>query len=86
VQSKGPHKVFVRKGQGERTLSFHFCPQCGSTVFWELDFRPNHVAVAVGAMADPTFDAPTRSVWEEYRHPWVAFDVDISRFARQSPP
>jgi len=55
-------------------------------VFWELDLRPNHVAVAVGAMADPLYAAPTRSVWEESRHSWITFNHDVSRFLQQSPP
>jgi hypothetical protein len=89
VQSTGAFNIYVRDardGRDGRKLRFHFCPKCASTVFWELDFRPNHVAVAVGAMSDPHFAAPTRSVWEESRHSWITFDHDISRFPQQSSP
>ena len=86
MQAAGAYNVFVRDAQDGRKLHFHFCPKCGSTVFWELGFRPNHVAVAVGAMADPLYTAPTRSVWEESRHSWITINTDVSRFPQQSPP
>ena len=58
----------------ERT--FHFCPDCGATVFYEI---PAMVAVPVGAFADPTFPPPVFSVWEERRHPWVSVPEGAER-------
>ena len=52
-------------------MTFHFCGECGSTVYWELDGLPEFLAVAVGAFADPSFQAPTMSVYEARRHPWA---------------
>jgi hypothetical protein len=52
----------------ERT--FRFCPHCGATVFFTESTAPG---VAVGAFADPSFPAPTVSVFESRRHRW--FDV-----------
>jgi hypothetical protein len=37
VRAKGPSKIYVRDGQEGRKLRMHFCPTCGTTVFW----RPN---------------------------------------------
>jgi hypothetical protein len=54
-----------------------FCPTCGTTVYWELDLRPNWVGLAVGAFGDTGFPTPTRSVWERSRHAWVAFGHDL---------
>jgi hypothetical protein len=42
-------------------------------VFWEPARKPEAVAVAVGAFADPSFPAPTQAVWDQRRHPWVVF-------------
>lgn len=85
VTAAGTNRSYIREGQDGRRVHFHFCPECGSTVFWELDLRPDHVAVAVGAMADPAFRAPTRSSCEQSRHPWFEFNHDISRFLQQPP-
>jgi hypothetical protein len=56
--------------------TFHFCPVCGSTVYWEGEGFPGYVAVAIGTFADSTFPAPSIAVWEEARHPWVTLPPD----------
>jgi hypothetical protein len=58
----------------------HFCPECGTTVYSEGDRLPQHLGIAVGAFADPSFPAPTNSVWEQTRHPWVDFGQDLKHF------
>jgi len=54
-------------------VTFHFCPDCGATVFWEPHRKPAAIGVAVGAFADPSFPAPTQSVYREQQHPWMRF-------------
>jgi hypothetical protein len=73
VRAAGPSKIYVRDGQEGRKVRFHFCPDCGTTVYWDLDVRPDLIGVALGAFADPSFPRPTISVWEQTRHPWVEF-------------
>jgi len=85
VRIEGPSKVYVRDGQEGRKLRMHFCPTCGTNLFWELDLRPDYIGVAVGAFVDPTFPAPTRSVWEESRHRWVSFGHEIEQFTQAIP-
>jgi hypothetical protein len=62
---------FTRQSDAGRSVSFRFCPICGSTVYWEAEAFPGHIAVAVGSFADPTFPAPMHSGWEAKRHHWV---------------
>ena len=62
---------FTRRSVAGRLVTFRFCPRCGSTVYWEAEAFPGHIAVAVGAFADPTFPAPAYSGWEARRHHWV---------------
>ena len=52
-------------------ITFHFCPACGATVYWERVDTPELIAVPIGAFADPTFPPPRHSVYESYRHPWA---------------
>ena len=84
VRTQGASKVYVRDGQEGRKLRMHFCPTCGTNLYWEADRRPDDIGVAVGAFVDPNFPAPTRSVWEESRHDWVAFGHQLDHFARQT--
>ena len=80
VRPEGPEKVYTRDAQEGRKISFHFCPDCGSSVYWSADIRPDHFGIAVGCFADPGFPIPTYSVWEESKHDWVQLPEDIQRF------
>ena len=82
LRTEGPSKVYVRDGQEGRKVHMHFCPNCGTTVYWEADLRPGWIGVALGAFADPTFPRPTGSVWEETRHPWVDFGHQLEHYPR----
>jgi hypothetical protein len=86
VEAHGPATQYRREGQDGRTLTTRFCPTCGSTVYWEAEFRPDHVGVALGAFGDGGMPPPTRSVWEQSRHPWIEFTHEHVRLPRQSPP
>lgn len=51
--------------------SYHFCPRCGSTVYWYLDVAPDMVGAAVGAFIDPTFPPPVIAGFEAYGADWA---------------
>ena len=47
---------------------FHFCPDCGSQVFYTQPVEPDLIVLSVGAFADPTFPPPTESGYDSRRH------------------
>ena len=59
VTLAGKATTWVRTAESGNALTFHFCPTCGSTVYWEGEGFPGYVAVAIGNFADPNFPAPT---------------------------
>ena len=71
VTISGRPKEFVRDGGSGAQVRNYFCPDCGSTVYWQADNLPGMIAVAVGAIADKDFPAPVRSVFEQSKHRWV---------------
>jgi hypothetical protein len=77
VRTAGRSTAFARKADSGNTLTFHFCPDCGATVFWTIDAMPDLVAVAVGAFADQTFPEPKVSVFESTRHKWAMSPADL---------
>jgi hypothetical protein len=77
VRVAGNANVFVRVGDSGGKISFRFCPNCGSTVWYTLEAQPDIMAIPVGAFADPGFPAPLRSVYENRRHSWVAIPEAI---------
>ena len=82
MRVEGPSKVYVRGSDSGRKIEQHFCPECGSTVFWHSEHFPHLIGIALGAFADPSMPRPTMSVFETTRHPWVTFDHELDRFGR----
>jgi hypothetical protein len=78
VAVEGPSAVYARQADSGNTVTFHFCPACGTTVYWRLSAFPGVIAVAVGAFADPAFPAPRVSVYEERKHHWVVLPDTIT--------
>ena len=62
---------------------FHFCPECGSQVFYTEPTEPDLVVVAIGAFADPSFPPPTESGYDHHRHPWVGLPDTVERSTSQ---
>ncbi len=71
VHIVGRHRDYVRTSDEGEQRTFHFCPDCGATVFYTLSVAPDVVAVPIGAFAEPAFPPPTVSVYESRRHPWL---------------
>jgi hypothetical protein len=85
VRLAGATKTFVRKVEGsDRTVTNHFCPDCGGTVYWTLDLRPQHIGIAVGSFGDPAFNPPMRAVWTEHKHEWVVLPPHMPAFSRSA--
>jgi hypothetical protein len=60
---------------------FHFCPDCGSQVFYTEPDEPDIIVVSVGSFADPAFPWPTSSGYDSNRHPWVRLPESVTTFA-----
>jgi hypothetical protein len=76
VKIEGNATRFVRTADSGGRVVSYFCPQCGSTVYWEIpDLRPGWLAIAGGAFGHPDFPPPTMSIWERFKHEWVSIPV-----------
>lgn len=73
VKVTGESKPYTDWSEEGRTLTRRFCPTCGTTVYWEAEFKPDAVGVAVGCFTDPKFPEPVSSVWNRSKHDWVSF-------------
>jgi len=78
VQVTGTATSYTRRAQSGGTNTLHFCPNCGSTVYWELnDLKPEWIAVGVGMFVDPQFPRPSVSVWEATKHGWLSIPAEF---------
>ena len=83
VQVAGRFNDFSRISDEEdrKEHAFHFCPECGSQVFYTEPSEPDLIVVSVGSFADPTFPPPTESGYDEHRHHWVRLPDSVQRYA-----
>jgi hypothetical protein len=77
VQVFGQFTEYTRTSDLGEKRTFHFCPECGATVFYTTEDAADVVAVPIGAFADPSFPAPTVSVYESRRHSWLSLSPEI---------
>lgn len=84
VTVSGTPKEFVRNAASGGTVRSYFCADCGSTVYWRASRLPEMIGVAVGAIADPGYPQPVRSVFEQSKHGWVRIDCAGVEHFRQS--
>ena len=77
VTITGTSGSFEQVGGSGNSATFHFCPDCGSDVYFVNGGPSVHAAVAdsiaipLGAFDDPTFATPQFSVWESRKHDWL---------------
>ena len=81
VDVVGRHSDYVRVSDeaDRKEHVFHFCPDCGSQVFYTEPTEPDLVVVSVGSFADPSFPPPTESGYEWRRHQWIGLPDSLRR-------
>ena len=81
----GISQKFVRIAESGKKVKYHFCPSCGTTLYWTPELRPGKVAIAVGAFADRDFPSPERLVWTDFRHSWVQAPEGTREYPGNAP-
>lgn len=76
VRATGAASTYRRAGDSGKEIAFHFCPTCGTTLYWSSERRPDFTAVAVGAFADPKFGEPRRMVYTSRKHEWLPLPAE----------
>jgi hypothetical protein len=80
---EGRSQEFSRTA-GAITFKTSFCPTCGTSILWRSSALPDHVAIAVGCFADPSFPAPTMVAWTSEQHGWVRFPEGVVTTAQSA--
>ena len=72
VAIEGRSKSWVNIADSGNRIIFHFCPDCGSDVHYEIEGKfDGLVAIPLGTFDDPYAVSPEFSVWEKRKHEWV---------------
>ena len=77
VRIEGESRTFEMTGDSGNRAIFHFCPDCGSDVYYLIEGPSvdpklaGSVAIPLGAFDDPYFLQPRFSVWEGRKDNWL---------------
>ena len=72
VSIEGDSKSFDIAGDSGNVATFHFCPECGSDVYYVIKGKfDGLVAIPLGAFDDPFPFTPDYSVYESRKNIWL---------------
>ena len=72
VMIEGQSQAHVMVADSGKSATFHFCPDCGSDVYYENSGKfDGLIAIPLGTFDDPYFGIPEYSVWEQRKQDWV---------------
>ncbi len=67
------------------TLTFHFCPSCGTQVYAQSSARPHLKTVRFGVIDRPHDLAPQVVIWIADAPPWAQIDPALENWPQQPP-
>ena len=72
VMIEGNSKTFDKAGDSGNVATFHFCPDCGSDVYYAIKGKfDGLIAIPLGAFEDPFPFMPEYSVYEGRKNSFV---------------
>jgi hypothetical protein len=77
----GQYKEWSRQGGSGLPLTNHFCPECGTSVFWSPEMRSGHYGVAVGCLTTAVAE-PGNAIWLSEKQPWLRFPDHWGHYQR----
>lgn len=80
----GAFQTWGRAAVTGRSVVNHFCPTCGTTVFWTLEMRPDYVGVAHGGFEDD-LPMPDRAIWTQEAPDWVVYPDHMPQYEKATP-
>ncbi|ABV36125.1 glutathione-dependent formaldehyde-activating, GFA [Shewanella sediminis HAW-EB3] len=91
VEFVGRSKSYRRIGDSGSSICFHFCPDCGGTLWFILDGAATDVVIPMGNFADEQafleehsslkLPSPKIAIYEERAQPWVILEGIEERYS-----
>ena len=85
VDLKGETHSSTWHAASGNTLSFHFCPSCGTQVYGQSSARLHVMTVRLGMIDEPHGLRPGTIIWTDDAPDWAVFDPDLEQWPRQPP-
>ena len=79
---KGQFKTFESTGGSGKPTHLHFCGDCASPIFNEVDAFPDVAWIKAGTLDDRSQLHPTLELWCEAAQPWSRQPTQMQSFER----
>ena len=67
------------------TLTFSFCPDCGTQIYGQSSARMHLKTLRIGAIDQPHDLRPTMAIWTDDAPDWAIIDPALERWPGQPP-
>ena len=67
------------------TLTFHFCPSCGTQVYGQSSARLHLKTVRMGMIDEPHGLSPQVVIWTQDAPAWAHIDPSLEQYPQQPP-
>lgn len=74
--TKGTMKSFQRGGQSGRTMTCHFCSDCGTRIYHSPALLAENCNIKPGTLDDTSWLKPTVHVWTKSAQRWLTLPAD----------
>lgn len=79
VTVKGPTTAFVRPADSGATLTRHFCPTCGTSLYAQSSRRSDACLLPVGLFSDQSWFVPRQVIFNRSHVEWDQLP-DVARY------
>lgn len=66
-------------------VQYGFCSNCGSTLFWRTERKPDLISIAAGTLTPPTGLETVAAIYTDYAGDYHAFDETIPSYPEDFP-
>ena len=77
--------AFRGVGETGEPVTRRFCPDCGSSIVYDVGATPGLDWVRAGTLDDPSWFTPQMHMWCDSAQPWVPINEELPRFAKNPP-
>lgn len=79
ISVKGETKTYVRTAESGRTVDYEFCPNCATTISWQIKAAPTRRIFAAGAFDDMSNFVVAGEMYTSTALPWARIGCELSR-------
>ena len=75
--TQGEPKSFTSKSDAGRVKLGAFCPECGTRIYHQPEWRKGMVSVKPGTLDDTSMLQPVIHIWTGSKQPWITIPEGI---------